>query len=55
MMQKWADYLDALREGKSTDRFKANSHPYTEPTAQLQAFIAQLGGNKIIALLKNNT
>jgi len=33
MMQKWADYLGALRKGKSTDRFKTNSQAHTNPTA----------------------
>ena len=52
MMQKWADYLDALREGKSTDRFKAHTQAHTDPTAQLQALIAQLGEETVLKMIK---
>jgi integrase len=52
MMQKWADYLDALREGKSTERFKANAQAHTDPTVQLQALIAQLGEDTVLKMIK---
>ncbi len=49
MMIKWADYLDALREGKDTDRFKNGA---TEsPVEQLQNLIDTLGKDKVMALL----
>ena len=55
MMQKWADYLDALREGRDTAEFKADTDTQTQanPTAQLQALIAQLGENKVIEMLSS--
>ena len=53
MMQKWADYLDALREGRDTAEFKANAQTKADSTAQLQALIDQLGEDKILELLKN--
>ncbi|MCG3842405.1 integrase arm-type DNA-binding domain-containing protein [Psychrobacter sp. Ps1] len=53
MMQKWADYLDALREGRDTAEFKVNTDVKANPTAQLQALIAQLGENKVLELLRN--
>jgi len=42
MMQKWADYLDALKEGKDTTNFRIGSQTKVEPATQLQAFIDQL-------------
>lgn len=52
MMQKWADYLDALRDGQDTDKFKANAEKAPDPTTQLQALIAQLGEDKVRELLE---
>lgn len=52
MMQKWADYLDALREGRDTAEFKADSQTKTNSTAQLQTLIDQLGEDKVLELLK---
>ncbi len=43
MMQKWADYLDALREGRDTAEFRADAQTKTDPSVQLQALIDQLG------------
>ena len=55
MMQKWADYLDALREGRDTAEFRADAQTKADSTAQLQALIAQLGENEVLELLKNNS
>lgn len=52
MMQKWADYLDALREGRDTAEFKADAQTKADSTAQLQALIDQLGEGKVLELLK---
>ena len=52
MMQKWADYLDALREGRDTAEFRADAETKTDPTVQLQALIDQLGEDKVRELLK---
>src|SRR5699024_9893150 len=46
MMQKWADYLDALREGRDTAEFRADAKDTADPNAQLQALIDQLGEDK---------
>jgi len=54
MMQKWADYLDALREGRDTVAFRADAQSQADSTAQLQALINQLGESKVLELLKNN-
>ena len=53
MMQKWADYLDALREGKDTAEFRADAQTKGDSTAQLQALIDQLGEDKVRELLEN--
>ena len=53
MMQKWADYLDALREGRDTAQFRADAKDEADSTTQLQALIDQLGEDKVLALLKN--
>lgn len=53
MMQKWADYLDALREGKEIAEFKADAQSQADSTAQLQALIAELGEDKVLELLRN--
>ena len=53
MMQKWADYLDALRDGKDTVEFRADSQTKADPTVQLQALIDQLGEDKVLEILKN--
>lgn len=53
MMQKWADYLDALREGRGTAEFKADAQTKGDSTAQLQALIDQLGEEKVRELLGN--
>lgn len=51
MMQKWADYLDALREGRDTEEFRADAKGKADPAAQLQALIDQLGEGKVRELL----
>ena len=51
MMQKWADYLDALREGKDTAEFRADVQTKADPIAKLQVFIDQLGEEKVLELL----
>ena len=53
MMQKWADYLDALREGRDTEEFRADAKDKAYPTTQLQALIDQLGEEKVLELLGN--
>ena len=53
MMQKWADYLDALRDGKDTAEFRADAQTKLDANAQLQALIAQLGEDKVLELLRN--
>ncbi|WP_227671221.1 tyrosine-type recombinase/integrase [Psychrobacter pulmonis] len=55
MMQNWADYLDALREGRDTAKFRADAKGQADSTAQLQALIDQLGEDKVLELLKYNT
>ena len=54
MMQKWADYIDALRDGRETTEFRADAQSQADSTAQLQALIDQLGEDKVLELLKNN-
>lgn len=51
MMQNWADYLDALREGRDTTKFRADAKDDADSTAQLQALIDQLGEDKVRELL----
>lgn len=53
MMQKWADYLDALREGRDTTEFRADAVTIADPTAQLQTLIDALGENKVLELLQS--
>lgn len=53
MMQKWADYLDALRDGKDTAEFRADAKTQPDVSTQLQALIAQLGEDKALELLGN--
>ena len=53
MMQNWADYLDALREGRDTAKFRADVKDDTDSTVQLKALIAELGEDQVLALLKN--
>ena len=53
MMQNWADYLDALREGRDTAKFRADVKDDTDSAAQLQALIDQLGEDKVLAMLKD--
>ena len=55
MMQKWADYLDALREGKDTADFRVDAQTKTDSTAQLQALIDQLGEDKVLEMLKSKS
>ena len=52
MMQRWADYLDALREGRDTAEFRADVKDKAIPAVQLQALIDQLGEGKVLELLK---
>ena len=54
MMQKWADYLDALRKGKDIAEFRADAKDEADSTTQLQALIDQLGEDKVLELLKFN-
>ncbi|AOY42397.1 MULTISPECIES: tyrosine-type recombinase/integrase [Psychrobacter] len=53
MMQNWADYLDALREGRDTAEFRAEAQTKANSTSQLQALIDLLGEDKILETLKN--
>ena len=53
MMQKWADYLDALRDGKDTAEFRAEAKDKADPTTQLQALIDRLGEDKVLEMLKS--
>ena len=53
MMQKWADYLDALREGRDTAEFRADGQIKTDPSVQLQALIDQLGEDKVLVMLSS--
>ncbi|AAZ18739.1 probable phage integrase [Psychrobacter arcticus 273-4] len=53
MMQKWADYIDALKDGKDTAAFRADAQTKTNPTVQLQALIDQLGEDKVLELLSS--
>ena len=53
MMQKWADYLDALREGRDTAEFRADAQNKSDSTTHLQALIDQLGEDKVLELLGN--
>lgn len=50
MMQRWADYLDALREDKDTSQFKANSTNRAQQ--QLDQLIKLIGKDKILEILK---
>ena len=52
MMQKWADYLDALREGRDTAEFRADAQNKSDSTTHLQALIDQLGEDKVLELLQ---
>lgn len=53
MMQKWADYLDALRENENTDHFKYRD---TEGNLfnQLKGLIEQFGENRVLEVLNLN-
>jgi integrase len=51
MMQKWADYLDALREERDTAEFRYDAETKTDPMVQLQALIDHLGEDKVRELL----
>ena len=53
MMQKWADYLDALRDGKDIAEFRADAKDKADPNAQLQALIDQLGEEKVLEILSS--
>ncbi|CAN6960999.1 tyrosine-type recombinase/integrase [Psychrobacter pacificensis] len=52
MMQKWADYLDALREGRDTAEFRADAQNKSDSTTHLQALIDQLGEDKVLRILQ---
>lgn len=52
MMQKWADYLDALREGRDTAEFRAGAQNKSDSTTHLQALIDQLGEDKVLRILQ---
>ena len=49
MMQKWADYLDALITGNNTDNFKYDYKSNT--SANLQSLIDQLGEDRVFEIL----
>lgn len=51
MMQKWADYLDALRAGENTDQFIHNNTA-KKPADELQALIDKLGEEKVLKMLE---
>lgn len=53
MMQKWADYLDALRENKNTDNYK---HGFKDDNVsdQIKNLIDQLGENTVLEMLSYN-
>ncbi|MEG9303367.1 tyrosine-type recombinase/integrase [Psychrobacter celer] len=55
MMQNWADYLDALREGRDTAEFRADTQTKADSTAQLQTLIDQLGEDKVLELLQTKS
>ncbi|WP_288996876.1 integrase arm-type DNA-binding domain-containing protein [uncultured Psychrobacter sp.] len=55
MMQNWADYLDALREGRDTAEFRADAQTKADSTAQLQTLIDQLGEDKVLELLQTKS
>ena len=55
MMQTWADYLDALRNGEDVARFKnrsITSSSHNNPEALVKLLLEQLGKDKILELLK---
>lgn len=52
MMQKWADYLEALRENRDTAGFKADAQTKADSTSQLQALIDQLGEEKVLMMIE---
>lgn len=54
MMQNWANYLDALREGEDTSKFKNRGTVVPSPTDQLQMLIDTLGKDKVMAMLSNS-
>ena len=53
MMQKWADYLEALRENENTDNFKYRAKE-DNLSNQLESLIEQLGENRVLEILKSN-
>ena len=55
MMQNWADYLDALRDGQDTAKFRADVKDDADSTAQLKALIAELGEDQLLKLLRTNS
>lgn len=55
MMQKWADYLDALREDRDTAEFKADAQTKADSNKQLQALIDELGEDKVLEMLKSKS
>ena len=50
MMQTWADYLDALRTGEDTSKFKIRGNIYSQK--QIEQLISTIGKAKILELLK---
>lgn len=50
MMQKWADYLDSLRNGDDTARFKNRDN--LDPQQQLKQLISIIGKDKLLELIK---
>ena len=49
MMQTWADYLDALKQGKDTSNFKHGTN--IDPYQQLNQLVALIGKDRILDLI----
>lgn len=49
IMQKWADYLDALRNDEDVSRFKPNSE--TDASKQLEKLVSAMGKDKLLKML----
>ncbi len=49
MMQTWADYLDALKQGKDTSSFKHGTN--IDPYQQLNQLVALIGKDRILDLI----
>lgn len=49
IMQKWADYLDALRNDEDVSRFKPNTDD--NASKQLEKLVKELGRDKLLKIL----